>query len=68
MASPARGWKKTPEGREPRDERMQQIVFQIIAGRPYKDIASQFGVTISRIAHIRRAAGIPRRIHPAESI
>lgn len=65
-ASPARGWKKTPEGKEPRDERMQQIVFQIKGGRPYKDIAWQFGVTISRVAHIRRAAGLPRRLKPAE--
>lgn len=68
MASAARGWKKTPEGREPTDPRMQQIVFQLRAGRPYKDIAFQFGVSISRIAHIRRKAGIPRRIAPAESI
>jgi uncharacterized protein YerC len=65
MASPARSWKITPQGKEPTDERMQQIVFQIRAGRPYRDIANQFGVTISRIAHIRRAAGLPRRIEPA---
>ncbi len=66
MASPARGWKKTAEGKAPVDERMQQIVFQILSGRPYKDIAFQFGITLSRIAHIRRAAGIPRRLKPAE--
>jgi uncharacterized protein YerC len=67
MATAARGWKKTPEGREPIDDRMQQIVFQIRAGRPLKDIAAQFGVSLSRISHIRRAAGLPRRIPPAES-
>lgn len=65
MASPARGWKKTPEGKAPQDERMQQIVFQIRAGRPYQFIADQFGITIQRVTQIRRQAGIPRRIEPA---
>lgn len=68
MASAARGWKKTPEGREPTDPRMQQIVFQIRAGRPYKDISFQFGISLQRVTAIRRQAGIPRRIAPAESI
>lgn len=67
MAPPARGWKKTPEGKTPTDERMQQIVFQLSAGRPYKDIAGQFNLSVSRISHIRRQAGLPRRIAPAES-
>jgi hypothetical protein len=65
MASPARGWKKTPEGKEPVDERMQQIVFQIQAGRRYKDIADQFGITIGRVSQIRRQAGLRRRTQPA---
>lgn len=65
MASPARGWKKTLEGKEPIDERMQQIVFQIRAGRPYQFIAEQFGITIQRVTQIRRQAGIPRRVGPA---
>jgi hypothetical protein len=64
MASPARGWKKTPEGKEPVDERMQQIVFQILAGRPFRAIAEQFEITIQRVSAIRRQAGIPRRVNP----
>jgi hypothetical protein len=64
MASPARGWKKTPEGKEPVDERMQQIVFQIRAGRPYRAIADQFKITVGRVGQIRHAAGIPRRVEP----
>ena len=65
MASPARGWKKTPEGKEPLDERMQQIVFQIKAGRPYRAIADQFKITIGRVSQIRHLAGIKRRTQPA---
>jgi len=67
MASPARGWKKTAEGKEPLDERMQQIVFQIRAGRRYKDIADQFRITIGRVGQIRMAAGIPRRVNPVSN-
>jgi DNA-binding NarL/FixJ family response regulator len=65
MASPARGWKKTPEGKEPVDERMQQILFQIDAGRPFKAIAEQFDITVQRVSAIRRQAGRPRRVQPA---
>jgi len=67
MASPARGWKKTPEGKEPQDERMQQIVFQILAGRPFKAIAEQFGITVARVSAIRHQAGIPRRLNPVSN-
>lgn len=57
-----RGWRKTEDGWEPLDPRMQQIVFQIRAGRPLKDIADQFSLSISRLSHIRDRAGLPRRI------
>lgn len=56
-----RNWRKTREGREPVDPRMQQIVFQIQAGRPYKDIAEQFRISIPRVCNIRRQAGLPKR-------
>lgn len=64
MASPPRGWKKTPDGKEPQDERMQQILFQIDAGRPFKAIAEQFRITVARVSAIRRQAGRPRRVNP----
>lgn len=60
-ARKVKGWRKTANGREPNDPRMQQIVFQIQAGRPFKLIAEQFGITFSRISNIRRQAGIKRR-------
>jgi FixJ family two-component response regulator len=63
-----RGWVKTEQGWEPTDSRMQQIVFQIKAGRPFKEIAAQFNIAIARVSAIRRRAHIPRRIPPAESI
>jgi len=56
-----KGWRKTANGKEPSDPRMQQIVFQIQAGRRYKDIAEQFTITIGRVCEIRRQAGLPRR-------
>ena len=57
-----KGWRKTANGREPNDPRMQQIVFQIQAGRPFREIASQFNITIARVSAIRRQAGIRRRL------
>ena len=62
------GWVRTENGWEPRDQRTQQILFQIRAGRPFKEIAEQFGVNISRISQIRHRAGIARRRQPQESI
>lgn len=63
-----RGWVKTEQGWEPLGEREKQIVFQIHAGRPLKDIAAQFNVTIQAISYFRRRAGLERRIKPAASI
>ena len=63
-----RGWVKTEQGWEPSDERMKQIVFQILAGRPLKEIAEQFSITVVRVSQIRHRAGIPRRHQPRESI
>jgi FixJ family two-component response regulator len=61
-----RGWVKTEQGWEPLDSRMQQVLFQIKAGRPFKEIAQQFGINISRVSQIRHRAGIPHQ--PQESI
>lgn len=63
-----RGWVKTEQGWEPVNERLQQIVFQIKAGRPLKAIAEQFSITVVRVSQIRHRAGIPRRNQPLESI
>jgi hypothetical protein len=63
-----KGWRKTPNGREPNDPRMQQIVFQIQAGRPYKDIAEQFGISIPRVCRIRLKAGLPKRPRPVKTL
>lgn len=63
---PKRGWVRTEQGWEPLDPRMQQIVFQIKSGRPFKDIAAQFGVTLSAISHARARAGRERRVKPRE--
>jgi hypothetical protein len=59
MASPARGWKKTAEGWTHADPRMQQIIFQIQAGRPHADIAGQFSISLPRISRIRRKLELP---------
>ena len=57
--SSARGWKKTAEGWTHSDPRMQQIIFQIQAGRPHADIADQFGISQPRISRIRRKLELP---------
>jgi DNA-binding NarL/FixJ family response regulator len=59
-----RGWVKTEQGWEPTDQRTKDILFQIDAGRPFKDIAEQFGVTVSAISHVRARAERERRIKP----
>jgi DNA-binding CsgD family transcriptional regulator len=59
-----KGWRKTANGKEPSDPRMQQIVFQIQAGRPFREIADQFQISIPRVSAIRRAAGLRRRVQP----
>lgn len=64
---PKRGWVKTEQGWEPLGDREKQIVFQIRAGRPFKDIAAQFSVTIQNIAYFRRRAGLQRRVAAASS-
>lgn len=46
---------------------MLDIVAEIRAGRRFKEIAARFGVSVSRISHIRRQAEIKRRIQPAAS-
>lgn len=60
------GWIKTAEGKEPRDQRMKEIVFQIRANRPAKDIAQQFRISLPRISRIRRKLELPdkRRREP----
>jgi FixJ family two-component response regulator len=65
--SKKRGWVKTEHGWEPSDERTQQILFQIRAGRPFRIIAEQFNITVARVSAIRHRAGLPRRIAPASS-
>ena len=62
MAGTKRGWVKTENGWEPQDPRTKSILFQIDAGRPFKDIAAQFGVTLSAISHVRARAERERRI------
>lgn len=57
-------WIKTDKGWEPANPRMKEILFQIDAGRPFKDIAEQFGVTLSAISHVRARAERERRIKP----
>jgi hypothetical protein len=64
VAEGKRGWVKTEHGWEPRDQRIKEILFQVQAGRPYKDIAAQFSITISRVSHLRRQAGIIRPPRP----
>lgn len=59
MASPARGWKKTPEGWNHSDPRMQQIIFWIRAGRPRADIAAEFNISGTRVSRIRRKLELP---------
>ncbi|MBV9341820.1 MAG: hypothetical protein JO159_13155 [Acidobacteria bacterium] len=52
-------------GWEPLDERTQRILSQIRAGRKFRDIAEQFGISIVRVSQIRHRAGLPRRHQPA---
>jgi FixJ family two-component response regulator len=59
------GWVRTKDGWSHTDPRMQQIIFQIQAGREFKVIADQFNISIQRVSKIRRRAGIPRRVQPA---
>jgi hypothetical protein len=40
---------------------MKEIVFQIEAGRPTKDIAAQFDISMSRVSRIARRLGLPDR-------
>jgi hypothetical protein len=47
------------KGWEPQGDREKQIVFQIQAGRPTKDIAGQFGATSAYISRVRRRIGAP---------
>ena len=58
MASSARGWKKTPDGWDHTDPRMQQIIF-FRAGRPHKEIADEFGISEPRVSRIRRRLQLP---------
>jgi hypothetical protein len=67
MGEAKRGWVKTEQGWEPRNDRLQLIVFQIRAGRPFKAIAEQFGITVAAVSYFRHKAGIPRRKQPLES-
>lgn len=62
-----RSWRKTADGWEPTDPRLQQIVFQIKAGRPIKEIAGQFGISLPRVSRIARRAGIPPRTRAASA-
>lgn len=68
MTDIKRGWVKTGNGWEPTDPRVKNIVEQIRMGTPYKTIAFQFGINISRVSQLRHRAGIQRRRQPQESI
>lgn len=61
MPSEKRGWVKTEQGERPTDQRMLQIVFQIEAGRPTKDISAQFEISPARVSRIARRLGLPDR-------
>jgi DNA-binding NarL/FixJ family response regulator len=61
MPEAKRGWVKTEQGERPTDQRMKEIVFQIEAGRNYKDIAAQFEISRARISHIARKMGLKDR-------
>jgi hypothetical protein len=50
-------WVKSKEGWTHTDPRMQEIIFQIQAGREYKDIAAQYDINVSRVSQIRHRAG-----------
>jgi len=65
MASPARGWKITPQGKEPLSERNKQIISQIDEGKLFSAIAKEFGISVQRVSAIRRQAGRKRRVDPA---
>lgn len=52
-----RGWVKTEQGERPTDQRMLEIVFQIEAGRPHRDIAEQFRISRSRVSRIAKRIG-----------
>lgn len=52
-----RGWVKTDRGERPTDQRMLEIVFQIEAGREYKDIADQFRISRARVSRIAKRIG-----------
>lgn len=57
-------WIRTSNGWDHSDPRIQQILFQIRAGRPFRLIAEQFNVTIQRISAIRHRAELPKRYVP----
>lgn len=61
------GWIRTADGWDHTEQRMKEILFQIRTGRPFKDIASQFDITVERISQIRHRAGIDRRHKPRAS-
>jgi hypothetical protein len=63
MTDTKRGWVKTENGWEPQGDREKQIVFQIQAGRPTKDIAGQFLVSPAYISRVRRRIGAPDLRH-----
>lgn len=63
MATAARGWKKTAEGWDHSDLRMQQIIFWIKAGTPRAKIAAEFGISGPRVSRIRRKLGLPDGRH-----
>lgn len=61
MSDGSSRWRKTKRGREPKDERMQQICARLRQGATYKEIAAEFSISIGRVAQIREYAGIERR-------
>lgn len=68
MGDGAKRWRRTANGAEPLDERMQKICQRLREGLSYKTIASEFGITIQRVGQIRIYAGIERRQRPRASL
>jgi hypothetical protein len=61
MADGQTRWRKTSQGREPRNKRTQAICKRLRSGATYKDIAAEFEISVQRVGQIREYAGIERR-------
>jgi len=62
-----RGWVKSESGWKPLDERAKQILCQIRAGRRFREIAEQFGISTFgclRFAIVPGFRGAVSRLNP----